>query len=432
MYTERVCENLLTDENGRVLVSLVERSFNNGKTVYYGRFTVQKRHLANNQRFIMRSLRTNDFEIAKQRAFLKWSEIKIKNDHDDFLTTLSVNECINKFMSNYESNLKNNVNGYSQHMFRGFRKNIDIYWRDYVGDKDINSIKTNELEQYEIWRNEWARITKRRVQKNRNDRRYKEILSKRTIQWEINAFKQFLRWCASKGFYSGQAYEWRYKAEKNRRSAFTREQYQKLYRYMRTHDFLNKGKHKNDARIRRHRHMLRAYILFMANTGLRVGEARHLRWGDITETNNKLGKKVLLVKISENRSKVRKNKSHYGNVVGRYTALRALERLKKYLIDLGEKIDSGRYIFCNKDGSLINNFREGYNNVISEAGVSVDRDGNKHTIYSLRHTYITFRLQFGKNISIHSLAKNCRTSVSMIEQFYSDAVSEDFVDELSI
>ena len=90
------------------------------------------------------------------------------------------------------------------------------------------------------------------------------------------------------------------------------------------------------------------------------------------------------------------------------------------------------YIFCDPTGNVVKDFREGFNAVIREAGIEFDDKGNKYTIYSLRHTYITFRLQFGRNLSIHSLARNCRTSVSMIEQFYSDAVSEDFVDELTI
>jgi hypothetical protein len=38
------------------------------------------------------------------------------------------------------------------------------------------------------------------------------------------------------------------------------------------------------------------------------------------------------------------------------------------------------------------------------------------TFYSLRHTYICFRLI--DRADIHPLAKNCRTSVEMIQKFY--------------
>ena len=48
--------------------------------------------------------------------------------------------------------------------------------------------------------------------------------------------------------------------------------------------------------------------------------------------------------------------------------------------------------------------------------MKLDRDDNVRTSYSLRHTYICFRLMEGADI--YQIAKNCRTSVEMIEKFY--------------
>lgn len=45
-----------------------------------------------------------------------------------------------------------------------------------------------------------------------------------------------------------------------------------------------------------------------------------------------------------------------------------------------------------------------------------DREGKVRTAYSLRHTYICLRLMEGADI--YQIAKNCRTSVEMIEKFY--------------
>ena len=81
---------------------------------------------------------------------------------------------------------------------------------------------------------------------------------------------------------------------------------------------------------------------------------------------------------------------------------------------------------------MINHFREGFDAVITEAGVAQDRFGGKFVPYSCRHTYITFRLKYGKNLSIHSLAKNARTSVEMIQSNYDDTDALDFVDELTL
>jgi integrase len=60
--------------------------------------------------------------------------------------------------------------------------------------------------------------------------------------------------------------------------------------------------------------------------------------------------------------------------------------------------------------------RELMNAILDELDLKKDRDGNVRTSYSLRHTYICFRLMEGADI--YQIAKNCRTSVEMIEKFY--------------
>jgi hypothetical protein len=56
------------------------------------------------------------------------------------------------------------------------------------------------------------------------------------------------------------------------------------------------------------------------------------------------------------------------------------------------------------------------NAVLEEEKLKFDREGQPRTAYSLRHTYICFRLMEGADI--YQIAKNCRTSVEMIQKFY--------------
>ena len=44
--------------------------------------------------------------------------------------------------------------------------------------------------------------------------------------------------------------------------------------------------------------------------------------------------------------------------------------------------------------------------------------GQARSLRSLRHTAIMFRLLYGKGIDLLTLARNARTSVKMIEDFY--------------
>jgi integrase len=64
--------------------------------------------------------------------------------------------------------------------------------------------------------------------------------------------------------------------------------------------------------------------------------------------------------------------------------------------------------------------RELMNTVLGELGLKFDRDGQRRTAYSLRHTYICFRLMEGADI--YQIAKNCRTSVEMIEKYYASHI----------
>ncbi len=52
-----------------------------------------------------------------------------------------------------------------------------------------------------------------------------------------------------------------------------------------------------------------------------------------------------------------------------------------------------------------------------------DNHGHSRTLYSLRHTAITFRLLYGQGIDMLTLARNARTSVDMIENFYASTLT---------
>ncbi|MEO8682791.1 MAG: site-specific integrase, partial [Vicinamibacterales bacterium] len=60
--------------------------------------------------------------------------------------------------------------------------------------------------------------------------------------------------------------------------------------------------------------------------------------------------------------------------------------------------------------------RELFKTILEEEELRQDREGRPRTAYSLRHTYICLRLLEGADI--YQIAKNCRTSVEMIEKYY--------------
>ena len=158
--------------------------------------------------------------------------------------------------------------------------------------------------------------------------------------------------------------------------------------------------------------MLTNYVLILANTGIRVGEARGLRWRDIeSEPASDPSEADIIVHV--------KGKTGSREVVARTPEVQAyFNRIWELRCEeLGDKKPSKEdLVFCHRNGTAIHSFKKGFMTLITEAGVEKDREGEKRTIYSLRHTYATFRLQEGVNHFV--LARNMGTSVKMLEQFY--------------
>ena len=75
--------------------------------------------------------------------------------------------------------------------------------------------------------------------------------------------------------------------------------------------------------------------------------------------------------------------------------------------------------YLNRD-TMITRAGRSFSEVVKESGVG--NDDEKHTLYSLRHTAIMYRLLLGK-VNTLQLAKNARTSQLMIEKYYASRLT---------
>jgi site-specific recombinase XerD len=64
-----------------------------------------------------------------------------------------------------------------------------------------------------------------------------------------------------------------------------------------------------------------------------------------------------------------------------------------------------------------------FRKILNYTGLRYGTQGQAKSLYSLRHTAITFRFLYGHGIDLLTLAKNARTSVEMIERFYASELS---------
>ncbi len=126
-----------------------------------------------------------------------------------------------------------------------------------------------------------------------------------------------------------------------------------------------------------------------------------------------------------------KGKTGEREVVARNFAVRDyFERIRAMReAEVGRKVKTEEFVFCSREGEAIGSFKKGFQNLIKKAGVELDSHGQRRTIYSLRHTYATFRLREGTH-HFH-LAQNMGTSVKMLEEYYGHVRSRDVAEELT-
>lgn len=142
---------------------------------------------------------------------------------------------------------------------------------------------------------------------------------------------------------------------------------------------------------------LHDYVLFMVNSGLRPDEARHIQVRDVEIVEDGPKRENILHIAVRGKRGVGYAKTMPGAVL---PCTRMVERHSRGPSDL---------IFPTIQ-------RELFNTILGELGLKHDREGNPRTTYSLRYTYICMRLIEGADI--YQIAKNCRTSVEMIEKYY--------------
>ncbi|WP_299293927.1 hypothetical protein [uncultured Tateyamaria sp.] len=216
-----------------------------------------------------------------------------------------------------------------------------------------------------------------------------------TIQKEIVTLRMTLKAAVRHGWLShmpDMSAPYRSTSKVSHRAWFSPDEYKQLYTATR-------------ANIRamvnsKHRHLaeqLHDKVLFMANTGIRPDEANWLEYRDVEIVeDDATGETILEIEV--------RGKRGVGYCKSTTGAVRPYERM----VERNQPEPTDRLFPADH--------KKQFNRILEEQGLKFDRQGNRRTLYSLRHSYISFRLLEGADI--YQIAKNCRTSVEMIEKHY--------------
>lgn len=267
---------------------------------------------------------------------------------------------------------------------------LRVHLLPFFGEKALSEINAGLIQDY--------RAHRATPQKDKSGEVRKRP-ARSTLHQEMVTLRQVLKTANRKGWIQAlpdMSAPYKKSGKITHRAWFSPEDYKRLYEASRERA-LNPKKE----RWRTECENLHDYILFMVNTGLRPDEALRLEYRDVAiVTDEATGERILEIEV--------RGKRGVGYCKSMPGAVMPFKRLQKR---------SGGA----PTAKLFPRFqRDLFNTLLAELDLREDREGQRRTAYSLRHTYICLRLMEGADI--YQIAKNCRTSVEMIENFYASHI----------
>jgi integrase len=325
---------------------------------------------------------TNEEGLAQAKDFAEdwYLQLKVKDRNGEIKTGKTFRHAAAQFVREYETITEGQRN--PQYVKEHSRR-LENHLLPFFGDKALAEITPGLVQEYRIHRREKA-LAARGKPPARN-----------TMHQEIVTLRHVLKTGNRHGwlpFLPDLSEPYRASGKITHRGWFSPQEYRQLYQATR-----RRAKKPLRRRWRWEAAQLHDYVLFMANTGLRPDEAIRLEYRDVTIVKDEAtGETILEIEV--------RGKRGVGYCKSTSGAVRPFQRLLKR--NKPQPVDR---VFPKPHRGL-------FNNILEEEGLKFDRDGNRRTAYSLRHTYICLRLMEGADI--YQIAKNCRTSVDMIEKYY--------------
>ena len=289
--------------------------------------------------------------------------------------------------------------GLGRKVFADYIVCIDRYLIPFFGAQFVTSIDYQKIQDFYEWR---------RAKMGREPKAS-------TLNTHNSAMNRVFEEAVARGFIANKNVPLMVnRGEKSeRRPDFTREEYATLIRKMPS--WINLGKAGKPTDMR---HLMRDYVLIMANTGMRHGtEALNLMWKHVTLFEDG-GQQYLEMSVS--------GKTGRRDIICRSGTLNYLKRIHERSEDirhipfedlLKQRIDLP--VFRLPDGTVSKNIHQTFRKFVTDAGlITCPRTNQNRTLYSLRHTYATFAL-LNDGMDIHALAIQMGTSIGMIERHYS-------------
>lgn len=396
-----------------------------GKVLLFERNGIYQARLYKGARqYIYRSLKTRKLDEARKLAIKFFYEIEFRKQEQLPLQQRTFSDVLNEYVRQRERDYEQSQQGVisaarkqstSIHMLRQIKR-VSKFWHEFCGKTAVNKIDNAKLADYIAWRKDYYH----RMPADERPRNAKINPTDTTLVWETTLAKTVLKYAHERGYRgNAQLPTWRYKASKRIvRPTFTVPEYRRLYEGMRA--WIKQAEH---AEYRYTRELLRDYVLILANSGIRVGEANSLRESDVQAFVDENGNKNYLLKVQ--------GKTGTRIVIPRTTSTRFIERVlkrndqrRKEEANAPRQVRSpkrkqeskGDWFFAMYDGNKVITLIDQFHAVLKSINMQQNNRGEQYTLYSLRHFYAVNAIR--RRIPIYDIARNMGTSVQIIEQYY--------------
>lgn len=361
---------------------------------------------------VRKSTKETSLALAKQVAEDWYLEMKGKARAGLLERDKTFAESAEKFAEEYEAVTKGHR---SPKWVQGHKDRIRLHLLPYFGRKPLPEISAGVAQEYRA-----HRMTQPLTWDEEINGQWQPP-ARNTIHNEIVTLSMILKTAHRHGWI-GQVPDlsdpYRRQSKIEHRPWFTPNEYKQLFEATRK----NAAKPKSP-RYKWHAEQLHDFVLLMANTGLRPDEVSLLQFRDVEIVDDDYTRERILEIEVHGKRGVGYCKSMPGAVLP-FERLRDRKRLKTVTLEDGKTTE---LLATPEPNDLLfpNEFKKMFNNLMEENDLKFDRHGKPRTAYSLRHSYICFRLLEGADI--YQVAKNCRTSVEMIEKHYA-AHLKDMID----
>ncbi|CAN5386277.1 hypothetical protein BH10PSE6_BH10PSE6_33260 [soil metagenome] len=277
----------------------------------------------------------------------------------------------------------------SEKYVQGQKDRLRVHLRPFFGKKGISEVTSSLVQDYRMHRAKTSRTGR--------------PPSRSAIHQEIVTLRQVLKTAIRHGWIQGLpdlSTPYRKSGKVEHRGWFSPVEFERLIKAARKR--IDEGIAGRPNRWKWEYEQFHDYVIFMGNTGLRPDEAARLEFRDVRIVEDwATNETILEIEV--------RGKRGTGYCKSTADAVAAVQRLQMRLRD-GRMPEDTDPLFPGGTP------RELMNAVLGELRLKFDREGKRRTSYSLRHTYICMRLMDGADI--YQIAKNCRTSVEMIEKYY--------------